>query len=94
MFSMKLLLKGSKEKLSLDAAGFFNIIAVKEMEILDHIEKILSVSGILIATSNLIQNMDKAYERRFLFKFTFEKPCMESRKNIQHGNKESIYEKN
>jgi hypothetical protein len=48
------------------------------------LQEIENLSGILIATSNLIQNMDKAYERRFLFKITFEKPCMESRKNIWH----------
>jgi SpoVK/Ycf46/Vps4 family AAA+-type ATPase len=41
-----------------------------------------NLSGILIATTNLTQNMDNAFERRFLYKITFDKPCLESRKNI------------
>lgn len=48
------------------------------------LQEIENLFGILIATSNLIQNVDKAFERRFLYKITFEKPCMESRKNIWH----------
>jgi SpoVK/Ycf46/Vps4 family AAA+-type ATPase len=40
--------------------------------ILEEMEKL---EGILIATTNLTQNMDKAFERRFLFKVEFEKPC-------------------
>ena len=39
-------------------------------------------SGILIATTNLVQNMDTAFERRFLYKITFGKPGPESRKGI------------
>lgn len=45
-------------------------IILQEMETLD---------GILIATTNLAQNMDKAFERRFLYKIKFEKPTMEAR---------------
>ena len=44
MVNMKLLLTGNKEKLSSDAAGFLNSFAVKEMDILDHIEKIVIIS--------------------------------------------------
>ena len=45
-------------------------IILQEMETLD---------GILIATTNLAQNMDKAFERRFLYKIKFEKPTLEAR---------------
>jgi SpoVK/Ycf46/Vps4 family AAA+-type ATPase len=48
-------------------------IILQEMENLD---------GILIATTNLAGNMDKAFERRFLYKIKFEKPTLEARMNI------------
>ena len=48
-------------------------IILQEMEQLD---------GILIATTNLIQNLDKAFERRFLYKIEFEKPSSEARRSI------------
>lgn len=38
--------------------------------------------GILIATTNLTDNFDKAFERRFLFKICFEKPCAAVRTQI------------
>ena len=50
-------------------------IILQEMESLD---------GILIATTNLAQNMDKAFERRFLYKIKFEKPTLEARMHIWH----------
>lgn len=50
-------------------------IILQEMENLD---------GIMIATTNLAQNMDKAFERRFLYKIKFEKPTLEARMNIWH----------
>ena len=48
-------------------------IILQEMETLD---------GILIATTNLAQNMDKAFERRFLYKIKFEKPTIEARMSM------------
>jgi len=48
-------------------------IILQEMESLD---------GILIATTNLAQNMDKAFERRFLYKIRFDKPTVEARTSI------------
>lgn len=48
-------------------------IILEEMETLD---------GILIATTNLIENLDKAFERRFLFKVYFEKPSEMSKMKI------------
>ncbi len=48
-------------------------IILEEMEKLD---------GILIATTNLADNLDKAFERRFLFKIRFDRPTIESKVNI------------
>ena len=48
-------------------------IILQEMEDLD---------GILIATTNLTTNLDKAFERRFLYKIRFEKPSLEARVSI------------
>ncbi|MDR2705658.1 MAG: ATP-binding protein, partial [Planctomycetaceae bacterium] len=46
------------------------------------LQEIENLNGILIATTNLTQNMDKAFERRFLFKIEFEKPTLETRVSI------------
>ena len=48
-------------------------IILQEMEKLD---------GILIATTNLTQNLDPAFERRFIYKIQFNKPDGDVRKNI------------
>lgn len=48
-------------------------IILQEMEDLD---------GILIATTNLTCNLDKAFERRFLYKVRFDKPSVEARGKI------------
>lgn len=48
-------------------------IILQEMEDLD---------GILMATTNLTTNLDKAFERRFLYKIRFEKPSSEARSRI------------
>jgi SpoVK/Ycf46/Vps4 family AAA+-type ATPase len=46
------------------------------------LEELENFEGILIATTNLTQNMDKAFERRFLYKITFEKPDTETRVHL------------
>ena len=51
-------------------------IILQEMEQLD---------GIMIATTNLQENMDKAFERRFLYKIKFDKPTEEARASIWHS---------
>ncbi len=51
-------------------------IILQEMESLD---------GIMIATTNLTQNLDTAFERRFLYKIKFEKPTAEARAHIWHS---------
>ena len=48
-------------------------IILQEMEQLD---------GIMIATTNLTTNLDRAFERRFLYKIKFEKPTVEARAEI------------
>ena len=48
-------------------------IILQEMEQLD---------GIMIATTNLTQNFDTAFERRFLYKIKFEKPDADVRKRL------------
>ena len=46
------------------------------------LQEMENLNGILIATTNLAQNMDKAFERRFLYKIKFEKPTLEARMHI------------
>lgn len=41
-----------------------------------------NLSGIMIATTNLTNNMDSAFERRFLYKICFDKPTIETRAHI------------
>lgn len=48
-------------------------IILQEMEDMD---------GILIATTNLTANLDKAFERRFLYKVRFDKPSVDARTAI------------
>jgi SpoVK/Ycf46/Vps4 family AAA+-type ATPase len=48
-------------------------IILQEMETLE---------GILIATTNLTQNLDRAFERRFLYKIEFSKPDIEAKQAI------------
>ena len=50
-------------------------IILQEMETLD---------GIMIATTNLTQNLDPAFERRFLYKICFERPDASVREKIWH----------
>ncbi|MBR4722855.1 MAG: ATP-binding protein, partial [Muribaculaceae bacterium] len=48
-------------------------IILQEMEVLD---------GILIATTNMDQSLDSAFERRFIYKIRFDRPDANQRKNI------------
>lgn len=51
-------------------------IILQEMETLD---------GIMIATTNLTSNLDRAFERRFLYKIKFERPEAAARSAIWQG---------
>lgn len=46
------------------------------------LQEMESLEGIMIATTNLTINLDKAFERRFLYKVRFDKPTLESRTQI------------
>ncbi len=46
------------------------------------LEEMERLEGILIATTNLADNLDKAFERRFLFKIRFDKPSVEAKTKI------------
>lgn len=48
-------------------------IILQEMEQLD---------GIMIATTNLTQNLDKAFERRFIYKIEFARPSLDAKRSI------------
>lgn len=44
-----------------------------------------NLNGILIAPTNLQDNMDRAFERRFLYKIQFDRPDVQSRGKIWHS---------
>ncbi len=46
------------------------------------LQELENLDGILIATTNLTSNLDKAFERRFLFKIEFKKPETEVKAQI------------
>lgn len=46
------------------------------------LEELENFQGILIATTNLNNNLDSAFERRFLFKIKFDSPSLEVKKKI------------
>lgn len=46
------------------------------------LQEMESIEGIMIATTNLTTNLDKAFERRFLYKIRFDKPTAEARAQI------------
>ncbi len=49
------------------------------------LQEIEDLDGILIATTNLTSNLDKAFERRFLFKVEFHKPKDEIKAKLWHS---------
>lgn len=46
------------------------------------LQEMESLEGIMIATTNLTSNLDKAFERRFLYKIQFKRPTVEARTQI------------
>ena len=46
------------------------------------LQEMENLRGILIATTNLTENLDKAFERRFLYKVHFENPSVEAKTKI------------
>lgn len=49
------------------------------------LQEMENLNGILIATTNLQGNMDRAFERRFLYKIQFDRPDAQSRGKIWHS---------
>lgn len=46
------------------------------------LEAMENLDGIMIATTNLTENLDSAFERRFIYKVKFEKPSLEAKTAI------------
>ena len=46
------------------------------------LQEMENLEGIMIATTNLADNFDKAFERRFIYKIKFEQPSVEAKVNI------------
>ena len=46
------------------------------------LQELENLDGILIATTNLVSNLDSAFDRRFLFKVEFKKPTVEVKAKI------------
>lgn len=57
------------------------------------LQEMESFSGILIATTNLLGNLDPAFERRFLYKVRFNKPELDSRIKIWKSQFPDLSEK-
>ena len=57
--------------------------------ILEQMEKL---EGIMIATTNLVDNLDVAFERRFLFKIKFENPSVDAKRKIWRSKLEWLDE--
>lgn len=59
---------------------FSNQLQAQILELLENFK------GILIATTNIEKNMDKAFERRFLFKSKIDFPSLEVREILMHAS--------
>ena len=57
------------------------------------LEELENFNGILFATTNLVNNIDSAFERRFLFKIKFEAPSQEHASKIWKAKIPSISKK-
>lgn len=49
------------------------------------LQEMENLEGIMIATTNLTNNLDKAFERRFLYKIEFPKPTPNESRHIWHA---------
>lgn len=49
------------------------------------LQEMETLNGIMIATTNLSENLDGAFERRFLYKIEFERPDADVREHIWHA---------
>ena len=46
------------------------------------LQEMENLEGIMIATTNLTRNFDRAFDRRFLYKIEFNKPSLEAKRQI------------
>lgn len=46
------------------------------------LQEMVQLDGIMIATTNLTQNLDKAFERRFIYKIEFSRPSIDAKRSI------------
>lgn len=56
------------------------------------LQEMESLEGIMIATTNLTSNLDKAFERRFLYKIRFDRPTEDARTQIWQSMLPSLTE--
>lgn len=56
------------------------------------LQEMETIEGIMIATTNLTNNLDKAFERRFLYKIHFNRPTVEARTQIWQSMLPSLKE--
>lgn len=63
-------------------AGFSNVSQTENAIQNIILEEMENLEGILIATTNLVDNLDSAFERRFLFKVCFTTPTEEAKTEI------------
>jgi SpoVK/Ycf46/Vps4 family AAA+-type ATPase len=57
------------------------------------LEELENFEGILMATTNLTSNFDRAFERRFLYKIEFSSPCEEIRSKIWRSKIQGLSQK-
>ena len=57
------------------------------------LQEMENLEGVMIATTNLTQNLDKAFERRFLYKIKFDKPNIQAKERIWNTMLPSLSEK-
>lgn len=77
--------------LSIRKSGAENAVDKMENSIQNIIlQEMENLQGIMIATTNLTQNFDSAFERRFIYKLEFNKPDIQSRISIWESMMEGI----
>lgn len=57
------------------------------------LEEMENLKGVMIVTTNLTSNLDKAFERRFIFKIQFEKPSTEVKAHIWQSMIDNLNER-
>lgn len=75
--------KGASESVDIMTNSVQNII-LQELE---------NIDGVVIATTNMTENLDAAFERRFIYKLNFSKPNTDTKKKIWMSTIKNISEK-